>query len=302
MKVSICISTYRRPEGIRRLLTALESLELPGAEIEVVVVDNADEPGVSDICTAARSTLKWPLHFGVESRRGISHARNRALDLASDTSDWIAIIDDDEVPGPRWLAELLRVQEETGADVVTGPVSPHFEEGPADWVEAGGFFDRRHHLDGAPILKAYTHNVIFRASLLRDARLMPAFAERYSLTGGGDDHFFRRVRMAGYSIHWADSAVVTEWIPANRTTASWLVRRQFRIGNASAAIEAELEPGVGRRLRSGARACKEIVFALASMPLAGIRGTAAWVLARQRAAFSLGMIWGLLGRSYEEYR
>jgi len=302
MKISICISTYRRPEGIRRLLTALDSVEDAGAEIEVVVVDNDREPGVRELCAEVGSSLRWPLRYAVENRRGISHARNRALEVASDDSDWIAIIDDDEVPHPRWLAELLRVQAATGADVVTGPVVPHFEDAAPAWVEDGGFFDRQHHPDGASIAHAFTHNVILRASLLRDSRLIPAFAERYSLTGGGDDHFFQRVRKAGYSMHWADEALVTEWIPSERTTEDWLVRRQFRIGNASAFIRAELEPGAGHRMRCWVRAGKEVVLAFFSLPLAKLRGMPAWVRARQRAAFSLGMIWGLLGRSYEEYR
>lgn len=304
MDISICVSTYRRPEGIRRLLTGLDSLRLPEprAHIEIVVVDNDTEPGVREVCAEVGSAIRWPVRYAVERRRGISHARNRALELVSDASEWIAIIDDDEVPDPDWLAELLRVQRETGADVVTGPVIPHFEAAVAGWIEAGGFFEPQRHPDGASISHAFTGNVIFRASLIRDLRLTPAFDERYALTGGEDHHFFRRVRRAGYRLHWADAALVTEWVPQGRTTAKWLVRRQFRIGNASAFIQAELEPGLGRRIRRWARAGKDVAFAVASMPLARMRGKIAWVRARQRAAFSLGMIWGLLGRSYEEYR
>jgi glycosyltransferase involved in cell wall biosynthesis len=304
MKISICVSTYRRPEGIRRLLAGLDSLQLPEpqAHIEVVVVDNDPEVGVREVCNRAGSAIRWPVHYAVETRRGISHARNRALEMASDASDWIAIIDDDEVPHADWLVELLRVQRETDADVVTGPVIPHFEAAADGWIEAGGFFEPQRHPNGTSIPYAFTNNVIFRSSLLRDPSLEPAFAERYALTGGEDQHFFARVRRAGYRVHWADDALVTEWVPPSRTTAKWLVRRQFRIGNALACIRTELEPGFARQVGRWARALKEVALAVASFPQARMRGTVDWVRARQRAAFNLGMIWGLLGRSYEEYR
>lgn len=52
---------------------------------------------------------------------GISAVRNAALRFAS-TFDLLVMIDDDEVPKPEWLAELLRVQQVMRADAVTGPV------------------------------------------------------------------------------------------------------------------------------------------------------------------------------------
>jgi glycosyltransferase involved in cell wall biosynthesis len=252
------------------------------------------------VCAAARSGLRWPLDYAVEPRRGISHARNRALARVPPGSDWVAFLDDDEVPDPRWLAELLATQRATGADVVAGPVVPFFEEAVAPWIESGGFFEPRRHADGAAIPHAFTGNVLLRRALLEDARLQPAFAERFALLGGEDRHFFERVRRAGYRQHWADRAVAREWVPASRANARWLVRRQFRVGNALAFIEGE----VGRRswLRRLLGALVELARAAASLPAARLGGTAAWVRGRQRLATSLGVLWGLFGCVREEYR
>ena len=48
----------------------------------------------------------------VEGRRGIPQARNAAVAVALERADFVAFIDDDEVPSPLWLAELLRLRAE----------------------------------------------------------------------------------------------------------------------------------------------------------------------------------------------
>jgi hypothetical protein len=95
---------------------------------------------------------------------------------------------------------------------------------------------------------------------------------------------------------------VTEWVPASRATERWLVQRQFRIGNALAMIRAELEPGIRAQFLRFVHAVKEVVVAVVLLPMAVARGKAALVRTRQRVAFGLGTLWGMSGRSYEEYR
>jgi len=304
MKISICALTLRRPEGLDRLLAALNHLELaePEPTVEIIVVDNDPDRSAEAICERARRGLRWDLRYDVEARRGIVHGRNRALALVSEESDWVAFIDDDEAPEPGWLAELLKIQRQTGADVVAGPVLPHFAAPVAPWIEAGGFFQPRRYPDASPIPYAFTNNVLFRASIAADRRLQPAFAERYALSGGEDRHFFERVRRAGYSLHWADSAVVKEWVPARRATARWLVRRQFRVGNALASIEGELDRGWLRSLRRFARACYRLIHGFAVLPRASLRGKVEYVRACQDIASDLGRLWGMFGGRYQEYR
>jgi GT2 family glycosyltransferase len=304
MKIAICAVTYRRPLGLRRLLEGLNALQLPepAPDIEVVIVDNDPERGAEAVCSEIRDRFRWKLRYDVEPRRGIATARNRALALVSGDTEWIASIDDDEVPEGSWLAELVRVQRETGADVVAGPSLPHFAEPVAPWIEAGGFFEPQRRPDGSPIAYAYTGNVLFRASILADERFCPPFAERFALSGGEDRHFFQRVGRAGYRLRWADGACVHEWVHASRANAKWLVHRMFRVGNALAFIESELEPGWRRRSRLLARACAEVLSGFVILPRAWLQGTVASVRARQRIASSLGMLWGLLGRTSEGYR
>jgi glycosyltransferase involved in cell wall biosynthesis len=304
MKVSICALTYCRPEGLLRLLEGLNALELVALrpDIEVIIVDNDPERSAEDVCSRVRAGFRWNLRYEVESRRGVVHARNTAVDLVSPDSDWVAFIDDDEVPAESWLSELLKVQSETGADAVAGRVVPHFADPVEPWIEAGGFFQQQRFPDGSALPHAFTNNVLFRAAILTDQRFQPPFAERYALMGGEDRHFFQRVRMAGYRLCWADEAVVTEWIPASRANARWLVQRQFRVGTALAFIESELDPGLRRRLRRWGRACRGMALGIGSLPWARVRGRVAYVHACQRIASNLGALWGMFGRTYREYR
>jgi len=97
----------------------------------------------------------------VESKSGVTHARNRALAEAADV-DLLAFIDD-ELPHDDWLAKLLAAHLKYGADVVAGPVYPIFDGVLDRWVDASGVYDKPHrvHLNtGDPITRAGTGNML----------------------------------------------------------------------------------------------------------------------------------------------
>ncbi|NES83969.1 MAG: glycosyltransferase family 2 protein, partial [Moorea sp. SIO2B7] len=138
MLVSVCIITYKRPEGLKTLLNGINQLtfnKIDTPNIEVIVIDNDLSGSACQFCEEIKSDFKWLLKYGIESKRGISHARNRAIASASENTNFIAIIDDDEIPEVSWLEQLLWVQQEYKADVVSGPVVRHFEEeNVPDWL------------------------------------------------------------------------------------------------------------------------------------------------------------------------
>jgi GT2 family glycosyltransferase len=133
--VDVCIATCRRPRGLARLLGALAQLRLPdpAPELRAVVVDNDREASARAVCDAALDALPFPLVYAIEKRRGIPQARNAALALSLRGADFAAFLDDDEVPEPDWLAELLAAQAASGADAVVGPVVRAFEAPVPQW-------------------------------------------------------------------------------------------------------------------------------------------------------------------------
>ena len=151
--VTIIVCTYRRPEGLRRLLRSLEHLEEAAWPFRCLVVDN--EPECSALNLEAHS---FPLEIVQEQQTGIPWARNAGLEKALESPDcrFIAFVDDDEEVPSHWLVSLLEVWEKTGASVVTGPVVPRFEEPPPSWVHSEGLFESESHSTGAELPVAYT--------------------------------------------------------------------------------------------------------------------------------------------------
>jgi succinoglycan biosynthesis protein ExoM len=301
-RVAICVLTYRRPAGLARLLGALRDLRLPdeAPEIRVVVVDNDSEASARGVCDELAARLPFPLRYLVEKRRGIPQARNAALGAVLGTADFAAFLDDDEVPEPDWLAELLRVQRLFDADAVTGPCLSRFETPPPRWIEQGGFFERPRWPTGSPLHFAFTGNVLVRAQAL--AAMEALFDERLALTGSEDSEFFQRFARAGHRIVWCDTAVIHDSVPKSCANLAWILARAYRAGAAEAYIERKLVPGPASALRVLAHGA--YCIAKGSLQLAGsaLRGRAAAAAALRLASFGAGRLGGLVGLQYAEYR
>jgi GT2 family glycosyltransferase len=272
----------------------------PAPELRVVVVDNDPDESGRPVCEGAGSWFAHPVHYVMEKRRGIPQARNTAVAAALGHSDFVAFVDDDEVPEPDWLAELLRVQQSRGADAVAGPSLPIFEASPTRWIVRGRFFESRRHTTGTRIDYAFTHNVLVRTEAL--AAMNSLFDETLALTGGSDAEFFRRFAATGRRIVWADSAVVYEYVPPSRMTLGWLLARAFRVGCTSVLIE---------RLRATPRGWSPTVFAngcwcIAKAALllvpAALSGRAAVARVLRLACYGSGRLAALTGYTYHEYR
>jgi succinoglycan biosynthesis protein ExoM len=304
MLISVCIITYQRPEGIRRLLEGLNRLEftqIESPEIEVVVIDN-DVAGVTDeLCDRIKSDFKWSLKSEIEPQRGISYARNHAIACVSPDAEFIATIDDDEVPEPQWLDRLLLVQQQYNADVVSGPVSPFFPDGDTpEWVKKGGFFDLPRYATGDQIHVAFTNNVLVRADILR--KLAPPFDERFAFTGGEDSHLFMRIVQAGFKMVWANEAIVHEWIPKARTTKKYILQRAYRSWSTHSLVERELYPSFRIQAIRIAKGMALIAIGILLFIPSLFQGQHAVVKALRSICRGSGTMAGLLGIHYEEYR
>lgn len=304
MLVSICVATYQRPEGLKRLLNGLDRLifshdRIP--QIEVIVVDNDPNCSAREFCQQLQANFKWSLKYFSEPQRGVSYVRNRAVaEVAADT-DFVSFIDDDQVPEPDWLDQLLIVQQEYAADVVGGPYLPFFPDlDVPKWVIKGKFFDSPRYPTGHLLKFTGTGNVLIRAQVLR--KMSKIFDERFALTGGEDTHFFMRVYRAGYKLVWADLAVVHEWIPKSRTNIKWILQRGYRCHSTYGLCERELEPLTKVLVRRISTGSGRIAIGIITLFPSLLLSRALFVHALLQICRGAGMFSGLMGRSYAEYQ
>lgn len=237
--IAVCICTYKRPQLLKGLLEKLEGQQTDGLFTHsVVIVDNDHAESARAVIREFMAGSTMAVSYNVEPRQNIALARNKAVQNAS--GDYVAFIDDDEVPTDRWLATLLCACEKYQADGVLGPVKPHFDKNTPKWIIQGEFYNRPTYptgfvIDGA---KGRTGNVLLRKAVFAAA----AQPFRPEFRTGEDQDFFRRMIEAKQVFVWCDEAVAYEAVPATRCKRSFLLRRAMLRGQT-----AVLHPGFGAR-------------------------------------------------------
>ncbi|HXX16659.1 MAG TPA: glycosyltransferase family 2 protein [Candidatus Eremiobacteraceae bacterium] len=299
MRVAICIATYKRTALLRDLLAGISHLtfrRVTAPEIEIVVVDNDPAKTAEPVCAA--SDLPWLLRYVVEENRGIVHARNRAVCEAG-VVDFIAFIDDDEVPSPQWLDELLSTQQRFRADVVGGPRVPTFDPNAPEWIKASSLFGPQMLSTGNRFELCSTGNALVRSEVFAGAR---GFDQRFNLSGGEDTHFWLRVRRTGYSMIWSEEAIAYETVPQERANLAWILRRGYQCGNCWSWCESTLDHRLRARAMRLVKAAAHMVVGAAAVLPCLFMGKAALAHALRRVCLGLGMLTGLAGHKFLAYQ
>lgn len=270
--IAVVIPTFKRPEHLAKTLASVAA-QRPGVRFAAVVVEN-DAAGGEGFAAAERMFAAGAADgFAlVEPRQGNCNAYNAgfaaALRRFPDLTH-VAIIDDDEVASPDWLAGLLSTAWETGAAIVGGPQRPVFEDAAgAPRHRLHPVFRPAHESSGKAGLITSTGNCLVAAEVLR-AMGPPWLDEGFNYLGGGDTDFFTRCRDAGFRFAWAAEAAVDETVPVRRTQADWIVARSVRNGLISTLIQRRGNPGALGRL-------KVLAKSLALLAASPIRSALLW--------------------------
>ena len=229
--ISVCICSYRRPHLLKRLLETLGPQDTGGSfTYSIVVVDNDHLRTAEAVVRDFAAASPIPVTYCVEPRQNIARARNRAVENAD--GDFVAFIDDDELQTTQWLLNLYEACHKYDVDGVLGPVKPHFDEQPPEWVVKGKFYDRPTYPTGFVIdwVKGRTGNVLLRRQILA-ASGQPFNPEFLT---GEDQDFFRRMIEKGHVFTWCNEAVAYESVPPGRWKRTFMLRRALLSGAISA--------------------------------------------------------------------
>ena len=247
--IVVAICTFHRNGPLRLLLGALAEIADAARDtmaVGVVVVDDSADRQARPVADDFDARFEHGLAYRHSGARNISKARNLALETSLELgAQWIAMTDDDCEPADNWLTELLRVQREFDADVVTGPLLRRAPDHAPSWLRNQPFLNLAAFLaeTGAPMETAFTNNSMISGNLLRhdpELRFDPDFGR----IGGEDMVFYRAVAKRGGRIVFAADALVYENEEDERLTLAYQLRRHFWIGNSS--VRTSLKNGASK--------------------------------------------------------
>src|SRR5262245_39368182 len=112
---SVIVCTRNRAEHLKQCLQGIRNLCYPN--VDVIVVDNA-----SDNDEARPIADAWSGRYIREPVIGLSRSRNRGARYSE--AEIVAFIDDDAVPNPDWLCNLIEEFSDPNVMAVTGLISP----------------------------------------------------------------------------------------------------------------------------------------------------------------------------------
>jgi succinoglycan biosynthesis protein ExoM len=228
--ISVCVCTYKRPDLLQRLLARLGVQKTADRfTYSIVVVDNDQSGSARQTGDAFASQSAIALRYCIEPRQNISRARNKAVENAA--GDFIAFIDDDEIPSEVWLLTLFDACRHYNVDGVLGPVLPQFDSAPPAWIVKGKFYQRPSYPTGFVIdwPKGRTGNVLLKKQVFA-AEPVPF---RPEFLTGEDQDFFRRAIARGYVFVWCEEAMAHEVVPAIRWKRSFMLKRALLRGATS---------------------------------------------------------------------
>ncbi|ROO23091.1 glycosyltransferase family 2 protein [Salinisphaera orenii] len=132
--ISVVIPTYNRADLLRSALQSVAaSRDVEADRVEVLVIDNNSVDDTRAVVDEIRAApYPFPLRYVLETRQGLSHARNRGA--AEAAGFYLVFMDDDQMIHERYLAHIEPAFTATGADCIGGPVRYYNATGLPEWL------------------------------------------------------------------------------------------------------------------------------------------------------------------------
>jgi len=300
--ISICIPTYKRPQQLQALLHTLLTEVVRPEPIEIVICDNDAERSAQIVVDAVSRTADVAVRYFSEPVQNISLARNRTV--AEARGEWIAFIDDDELPTNGWLVALKKTAENFAAHGIMGPVIPRLPKEASRWaVET--MKDNRLDSDMCEgkllsLSEVATGNALIRTSVLKN--VPGPFDPVFGSTGGEDTLTFGwLIYKYGVVFRLSAEAIVFEDIPFSRCSPIWILKRFFRGGQAWVDIQGILF-GRAKRMYSIVRALFIICGMTLVLPLIAVSPKRMQITFAKKFATLLGQFSVVFSYRYSEYK
>jgi len=246
--LTVAICTRNRARLLERTLASLAELDVPrDVEYRLIVVDNGSTDDTPRRCEQFADRL--PLRHLVEDAPGLSHARNRALRVA--TGEYLVFTDDDVTVDPDWLASFVATARRwPEAAAFGGPIEPDFPFRPnADLMAAfpalaTGFCGLDHRQAEGPLTleqPIWGANMAYTRRLIDGLWFDPALGRSpTSQRGGEEEAFVRQIRSRGGSVVWCPQMRLRHYVDPSRMTLDYL--RTFYVGQGEELVRVKGVP------------------------------------------------------------
>ena len=215
--ISIYIPCHNAESYIARCLDSILIQTIK--PIEILIIDDGSNDKTIDIAT------KYPVEIiRLPSHPGLAAARNAAIKAAR--GEFVASLDADCIPEPRWLENLAKNLEDGRVAGAGGMLVENYREKPADRWRA---VHMRQNWGVTKVVNPpflFGCNTLFRKSALEEVGL---YDERFSTNGEDVDISFR-LRGKNYSLVYDPSSVVRH---LKRDTISSVLKADWRWGYSS---------------------------------------------------------------------
>lgn len=232
--VVVVIPTHSRTDLLARTLSSLSDCDIPERVREIRVVENGPRLGASDVTTRFSDSL--PVRYFHNSESNKSLALNHAI---ADLSEELVIFFDDDL---RFSTGILQAycnaaESHPKQRFFGGPFDCDYDVTPAERIAP---YLPQSATGWRPTHSAPPENIKFFigfnwAAYARDVRAVGLFDPRFgpgSTSGatGQEETLQARLIQSGCTPCYVPEALVWHYVPAERCSYRWTLRRSFRNG------------------------------------------------------------------------
>jgi len=245
MLISIVIPTCNRPSTLGIAIESIINTNF--CDYELLIVDQSGNDDTKQLVTGKYKHNK--VHYLHSTTQCSSDSRNIGWQKAS--AEYVAFTDDDAFVDENWLQAYATeiTQSKPNVGLIGGRIIPIFEKPRPHWLPEEKDYFLPSFDAGSETIPFPPESLPISVNLVASKVLLEAiggFDTRLGLkngadvpfvTGGEDSFLGIKARKAGFPITYLPSAVVYHPITADRLKVDFFLRRSFREGATTIAVE-----------------------------------------------------------------
>ncbi|MHA1580165.1 MAG: glycosyltransferase [Candidatus Freyarchaeota archaeon] len=231
LSVSVVLCAYNRKHDVTECIDSILKQDYP--DFDIWVVDDASTDGTYEFLKERFGKNK-KLHL-IRNVTEMGNTRSRNMVMRQSRGEIIASTDDDCIVHQNWIANLVKVFEESpNIGLVTGKVLPIFYGKVPKWLEPPIYpiLAIRTENQRTETLNPYGCNMAVRRSVMEKINFLNEDITRKhgGLYSGEDTDLGIRVRAAGYRVVYTPHAVVEHKMFPERISKEHFIRRALYFG------------------------------------------------------------------------